>query len=194
MDRYWLLTCTCYGTWLPGDARGFVGHVRDHREEDNPSEIRVSHGIPGTPCDEDMPGLERACREHLKGPPVDLTLAHAQAALAQFQETAHFRRWSIEAVAIMHNHFHLVVGVRGDPEPGKILGGFKSWATRALTRQFGAPLSQTWWTERGSKRKLKDEAALQAAILYVLFKQRTPLLTWSPRLGLNPPPPTSGAA
>ena len=27
MERYWLLTNTCYGNWLPGDARGFVGRV-----------------------------------------------------------------------------------------------------------------------------------------------------------------------
>src|SRR5947209_816005 len=27
MDRYWFLTWTTYGTWLPGDARGFVGRV-----------------------------------------------------------------------------------------------------------------------------------------------------------------------
>ena len=88
----------------------------------------------------------------------------------------------------MSNHFHLVVGVPGDPEPGKLLGDFKSWGTRALTRRFGQPLSGTWWTERGSKRKLKDETALQAAIQYVLFKQPAPLLTWSPATGLTRPP------
>jgi hypothetical protein len=31
MDRYWLLTRTTYGTWLPGDVRGFVSRVRDLR-------------------------------------------------------------------------------------------------------------------------------------------------------------------
>ena len=29
--RYWLLTSTTYGTWLPGDERGFVGRVWDTR-------------------------------------------------------------------------------------------------------------------------------------------------------------------
>ena len=24
MDRYWLLSNTCYGTWLPGDERGWL--------------------------------------------------------------------------------------------------------------------------------------------------------------------------
>ena len=71
--------------------------------------------------------------------------------------------------------------------PSKILGDFKNWCTRTLSRRFGEPPSQTWWTERGSKRKLPDEDALRAAIHYVLCKQPNPLLTWSPTTGLNPP-------
>ena len=47
----WFLTWTTYGTWLPGDARGFVGHFRersgDVRGEDAPPEsdpeAAVSH-------------------------------------------------------------------------------------------------------------------------------------------------------
>jgi hypothetical protein len=33
MDRFWLLTWTTYGTWLPGDERGFVSEVRDDSGE-----------------------------------------------------------------------------------------------------------------------------------------------------------------
>ena len=60
---------------------------------------------------------------------------HAETALTQFRETADVRGWSIRAVAIMFNHFHIVVGVPGDPPPSKILGDFKSWTTRALSEQ-----------------------------------------------------------
>lgn len=65
------------------------------------------------------------------------------------------------------------------------LGDFKSWGTRAPSRQIGAPPSETWWTERGSKRKLADEVALAAATYYVLYGQPNPLLTWSPETGLH---------
>ena len=184
MDRHWLLTNTCYGTWLPGKATGFVGHVWEHRDGESMADLRVMHNAPGTPCDEDVPGLEEAAQKRMKGPPIHLDVAGAEAALAQFRETASHRGWEIEAVAIMHNHFHIVVGVRGDPSPGKVLGDFKSWATRKLTKTFGAPASETWWTERGSRRKLKDEAARRAAIRYVLYDQPSPLLTWSPATGL----------
>jgi REP element-mobilizing transposase RayT len=145
--------------------------------------------LPGTPYDEELPKLEREARERMRGPPIHLTLAQAEAALAQFQETARVRRWSIEAAAIMFNHFHLVVGVPGDPKPGKILGDFKSWGTRALSGRFGQPPSKTWWTERGSKRKLPDERALRGAIHYVLYEQPNPLVTWSPETELNPAAP-----
>src|SRR5437763_1061534 len=33
MDRYWLLSSTFYGNWLPGDPRGFVSRVRDRRPD-----------------------------------------------------------------------------------------------------------------------------------------------------------------
>jgi hypothetical protein len=66
-----------------------------------------------------------------------------------------------------------------------VLGDFKSWGTRALSKHFGEPASKTWWTERGSKRKLPNETALAAAIHYVLFEQPNPLVTWSPENGLH---------
>ncbi len=187
MDRYWLLTNTCYGTWLPGGPHGFVGHVWEHRPEDSAEDRRVVHDLPGTPCDEDIPELQQAARKRMRGPPIQLTLEQALVLLEQFQETARIRGWSIEAAAIMGNHFHLVVGVSGDPKPGKILGDFKSWGTRRLSERFGEPLSETWWTERGSKRKLAGETARRQASHYVLYRQPNPLVTWSPTLGFNPP-------
>ncbi len=180
MDRYWLLTNTCYGTWLPGDARGFVGQVLEHRPYEPDEKRRIRHDLPGTPHDEDLPGLVFAASALVKGQPIELALEHAEVLLGQFQETAEFRGWDLLAVAIMFNHFHIVVGVPGDPKPAKILGDFKSWATRTLSQRVGAFPSETWWTERGSKRKLPDEAAIAAAVHYVLHDQFRPLITWSP--------------
>ena len=183
MDRHWLLTNTCYGNRLPGDARGFVGRVWDHRPGDPEAARRVVHNQPGIPCDENIPGLEEASRALLKCPPIRLKRAHAEVVLRQFRETADFRGWFILAVAIMVNHFHVVVGVPGDPSPSKILGDFKSWGTRTLSARFGEPPSKTWWTERGSKRKLANETAIVEAVRYVLHDQPNPLVTWSPEMG-----------
>jgi REP element-mobilizing transposase RayT len=189
MDRHWLLTNTCYGNWLPGDHRGFIGHVRDHRPEDPPQHARITHNQIDTPYDADLPGLKQMAHSLLRGEPIRLTVCQAQALLNQFQETATHRGWQLRAVAIMFNHFHIVVGVRGDPPPAKILGDFKSWATRTLSERFGPPISGTWWTERGSKRKLSNATAVARAVHYVLFDQPQPLVTWSPETGLHLGPP-----
>jgi REP element-mobilizing transposase RayT len=171
MDRFWLLTSTTYGTWLPGDRRGFVSRVR---AGEGP---RVEHDVPRTPYDANMAGLRSSARANLKGAPVYFTAEQAVLLLAQFQETAAYRGWSLQAVAIMANHFHLIVGVAGDPDPEVLLKDFKSYGSRALNRRYSRPSSGTWWTQSGSKRKLPDEAALRAAIEYVR-NQEQPLVVW----------------
>jgi len=171
MDRYWLLTSTTYGNWLPGDPRGFVSGVDD----DDGS--RVVHNQPTTEYDRDMPGLRAFAQAQMKGPPITLNLQQADAIFRQFYETATHRKWEVRAVGIMGKHVHLVVGVNGDPDPYKVLGDFKSYASRVLNKKWGKPESETWWTEKGSVRKLRDEAAVLAAIEYVRNQER-PLLIW----------------
>ena len=180
MLRHWLLTSSFYGTWLPGDERGFVGRVRDGRPDDPPTVARIEHDIPGTPYDEDMPGLERASAELMNGPPVFAEVGHAEVLVPQFRETADFRQWPLLAVAVMFNHVHLVAAAPADVHPTKVLGDFKAYAARALTARFGKRASETWWTYGGSKRFLADERAIAAAVNYVLHKQYRPLLTWAP--------------
>jgi REP element-mobilizing transposase RayT len=181
--RTWLLTNTTYGTWLPGDPRGSVTSVRDLRPSDPTPEARIEHDLPGEPWADAIPGLHRAAIDAMTGPPIYLDLAQAEALLSQFQETARFRGWTLLAVAIMANHVHLVVEVPGDPDPRRVLADFKAYGSRQLNRQWGALPSGTWWTEKGSKRKLPDERAVADAIAYVLYKQPHPLVVWSPDLG-----------
>lgn len=169
MDRYWLLTWTCYGNWLPGDERGFVGNVRDS------DGVQTVHNIPGTPYDADLPLLEAWVHQHMTGSPVTLEPPEAEAMIEQYQETTRIRHWSLEAASVMHNHTHLVVGVPGDPDPQSILETFKSWATRAVKKVRPLPSNGSFWTAKGSKRKLADEAALGSAVIYVVKKQPNPL-------------------
>jgi REP element-mobilizing transposase RayT len=171
MDRYWLLTWTTYGTWLPGDRRGFVSNVR---EGDGP-ELR--HNLPGTPYDADLLSLQNAAHQLLKGTPIYLGQEQADTLRPQFQETAAYRGWLLVALAIMAGHVHLVVGVAGDPDPSKMLQDFKSYGSRALNRRWAKPLSGTWWTESGSTRKLHDETAVGSAVQYVR-NQPNALVVW----------------
>jgi REP element-mobilizing transposase RayT len=171
MTRIWLLTWTTYGTWLPGDQRGFVTHVR------MPTGEQVIHNEHGTPCDADMPALEAYTRSILRQDPVWLTPEQARHAADQLRETAHFRGWRLLALAVMANHVHLVVEAPGETTASKLLSDFKAYATRRLNEQLGR--KQIWWTERGSTRSLRDDLAVANAVRYVQ-DQQAPLVVWVP--------------
>ncbi len=163
--RVWLLTWTCYGEWVPGDARGFVGRVRDLRPGEQ-SSSRLRHNVVQTQYDRGLSGLARRSRERMNGPPVRLTEEQANALSSQFSETARHRGWRLLAAAVMTQHIHLLVGVPDDPEPDSLLRDFKSYGSRSLNRQAGGR-RERWWTRGGSTRKKSDRAAVLDAAAYV---------------------------
>ncbi|MFH5804123.1 transposase [Alienimonas sp. DA493] len=171
-DRVWLLTWTLYGSRLPGDDRGFVGTVRERRVGDSGGS-RVRHNGVRTEVDRAMPGLARASRELMKAPPATLTLGQADRLASQFAETAAFRGWRLLAGAIMRLHVHLLVGVKGDPDPHDLLRDFKAYGSRALNHAG----KRRWWTEGGSVRKKADPKAVRVAAEYVR-DQEAPLRMW----------------
>ena len=109
-----------------------------------------------------------------------LDLTQAQAVADQLRETAAHRSWWILALAVMANHVHVVVGVPGDPDPEKLRGDFKSWATRRLKDGWSG--RENWWTQGGSDRPKKTPEAIQAAVVYVR-DQPNALVVWlDPRI------------
>jgi REP element-mobilizing transposase RayT len=166
--RYWFLTWTTYGTWLPGDSRGFVSNV-----EDGPGP-RVRHNTPGTEYDAEVLHLREVAKRQMKQQAVWLTPPQAVLLAGQFHETAQYRNWENLVFSIMANHVHLVAAVPDDPDPEVILGSFKSYASRCLNQQRGA--KQEWWTASGSKRRVQ-EAGLPQVVRYVRDQER-PLLVW----------------
>jgi len=180
-DRYWFLTWTTYGTWLPGDQRGFVSDV----ESDDGTTIR--HNVPGTEYDANMPDLEAHAASLLKADSVRLSKVQAELLLDQLLETADFRQWTLFAVSIMANHCHVVVGVPGDPDPEKLLGDLKSYGSRILNRTGHTVPHDKRWTKSGSKRKLPDDQAVLNTIQYTI-DQEFPLVVWAhevPELNLK---------
>jgi REP element-mobilizing transposase RayT len=170
-SRTWLLTWTTYGTWLPGDDRGFVSNVDDgHGQAKRWNQV-------GSETSAKQRGLQLHARSNMSGDVIYLNSEFAQPLLEQFQETAKHRGWKLLAVAIMANHIHLLVTVDDDPEPYDILGDFKSYGSRKLNRLVGKPKSGTWWTENGSTRKKSTIEAIEASVQYIL-QQEYPLLLW----------------
>jgi REP element-mobilizing transposase RayT len=161
IDRVWFLTWTTYGTWLPGDERGFVS---SKFEGDTPER---RNNEPGRLYDEGRPDLHRIAENKLAGDPVRLTRAQAEAVRRPFEETARYRGWQLLAGAIMANHVHLVAGVLGDPDPSALLQDFKSYVSRALNLRDRVSVKPRWWTEQGSKRKIADWDTLETVLRYV---------------------------
>jgi REP element-mobilizing transposase RayT len=177
--RPWLFTNTFYGNWPPGDPRGCVTSVRDLRRGEPFPGRRIEHDQYGTSYEPALPGLYHAAAAQLKGPPILLTRDHAEVLLSQLIETSEHRGWPISAVAIMPDHGHWIAAIPYELKAAKALADFKAYGSRALNRRFGPPVSDRWWTEKGSKRLLPDENALAAAMRYVLERQPNPLLTWA---------------
>lgn len=172
MARYWLLTWTTYGTWLPGDPRGSVASVRD---QPGP---RREHDQPGTPFEPSMPGLWASSARVMKGPPVLLATEQAQTLLNQFHQTAEHRQWTLLGIAIMRNHIHLVVALPDETRAENAVRDFKAYGSRVLNTRWPRPENGTWWTGGGgSRRWLRSPHAVQAALDY-LRKQPNPLVLW----------------
>ena len=171
MTRYWFMTSTFYGNWLPGDARGSVSG-RHFLDDD-----KIINNQFGDAYDSSMPNLEAFSRKQMKGPPVQLNLDQARLVMRQFHETTAVRGWHMRAAAIMNNHMHWLVAAAEADLAATILRDYKAYASRKLTQCSGRPASGPWWTEGGSTRLLPDEAALARVTEYVAA-QKNPLVVW----------------
>jgi REP element-mobilizing transposase RayT len=156
-------TWTTYGTWLPGDERGW---------------FERGNGL--QPADL-MRRLESALRmtEHA------LTLDRDQRRLVEATIAKHcaIRHWTLHAVNCRSNHVHTVVtAANRDIEIPR--EQFKAWCTRKLKelemqrRKLAGRASdgviavrEHWWTERGWDIYIDDEAYLLEITNYVLHEQ-----------------------
>ncbi len=170
----YLLTWPTYGTWLPGDERGWVEYRHGFQLPHLMKELESAALMTEDAClldDEQRSLVEKTIADHCG-----------------------IRGWILHAVNCRTNHLHVVV--TANLHPKKVISQFKAWCTRRLkeleakrlsttnpTRKRGEPgysatnredpqrdehphIRENWWVERGSGRYLNDQASLDAAILY----------------------------
>lgn len=162
--RYWLLTWTVYGSWLPGDARGSVTRVRDGVPERSP---RIERDAPETPYVDAIPELVDSVRRRMKGEALVLSVEQATVIARTMEGVCRHRRWELLAGSVMSNHVHVVVAAREAIDSTFVLRDLKSYSARAMNERWNRPASGTWWTQSGSRRPLRDETAIGAACEYV---------------------------
>ena len=148
----YFLTWTTYGTWLPGDERGWV---------QKPGRFQPPN-----------PRLKAAARSLLTEEACMLNPEQRSLVEATIARHCALRGWQLHAVSCRTNHVHVVVTAKVHPKI--IRDQLKAWCTRRLKERQqadNADPSQTirvnWWTERGSTRWLNDEQSLIEAIQYV---------------------------
>lgn len=139
------ITWTTYGTWLPGDARGWR-----HR--------RCGHGVP-------KPLLEEWVRSQMTGQAVLLSPQHRKTTALACRNHCDHRGWELLAANARTNHVHVVVAA--DIEPKTIRDQLKANCTREL-RNADMPLNvPRTWTRGGDCEVLFTDEDVEAVVLYV---------------------------
>ena len=156
----YLLTWTTYGTWMRGDARGYVGETL---QPDGSVLPRVNEPGKNYSADDSLTLTTDLAR--LKNRPVLLGQSEATVVAEALVELSRRRAYMIRSAAVMSDHVH--VAMDAEPEEARwAIRRFKSITAVRLSQRFGSP-SGRWWTREGSKRIKESRSAYEAAIRYV---------------------------
>jgi REP element-mobilizing transposase RayT len=150
-----LVTFRCYGTWLHGDTRGSVD-----RHNNIYGTQRIPHSSP----------WERFNRSILNREPVKLNSTQRASVEKGIIATCVTRNWILHAMNVRTNHAHIVV-YAGETAPSRVLTALKANATRQMREDGCWMHAESPWVEKGSKRLLWNERAVERAVHYVVFGQ-----------------------
>src|SRR5262249_25608994 len=144
---------TTYGTWLPGDERGWMHKGDPAVQPPNPE-------------------LERACRARMSEAMVLLDATQQHVVATTIEAHCRHRGWTLLALAVKSNHVHVLV--QADRAGDDVRDQLKAWCSRRLSDAAGLAQSQTktggrrhWFTEGAYVRRIESEEYLREAIAYV---------------------------
>jgi hypothetical protein len=175
MDGWWLVTWTTYGSWLPGDPRGF--RTWRAKERISPPRRFAAH------ADDVYDPAKYANRYSLAieqcGTGVRLDSNHRQVAMHAIIGDLTALTLPGAVIAIADSHVHLVAQFGGLPIRPTV-GRLKSVATRAMKDADSNFDPKRSWTKGCHMESLNDEASLDAACRYVAghVSQGAVVYTW----------------
>lgn len=178
MGNWWLVTWNTYGTWLPGDPRGFRTW-RGHTYVPPPRR----YAAPGEPTYDRRKFADVHARALNKtSDAVRLVPPHRQVAMAAIvQDIAQLPlRPAILAVGGEHVHF---LAKFGSLKIRQTVGRLKSEATRAIKQADPAFLPKRTWAKECHMRRLDDERAYCNAYAYIQrhINEGAAIHTWLPK-------------
>lgn len=144
---------TTYGTWLPGDARGWTSKLK-----------------PGVqPPD---PDREFEARWLMSEDAVLLTPEQREIVEATIRRHCEIRKWTLLALNVRTNHIHLVVSA--DRSVADVMNQLKAWCSRKLSDAMGLTRTvaknagrRRWFSEGGDKLEIDSDKYFDNAIDYV---------------------------
>jgi REP element-mobilizing transposase RayT len=140
------ITWTVYGTFLPGDVRGW------------------KHRSAGAQLTE--PLLETWHRDRLNHDIITLNYSMQSVAEAAICEICSVRFWSLWASSVRTNHVHVVI-TAPEYNPKLVRDQLKAKATMELRRAFPAWKDRPAWTEKGDIEFLDSDTEIQQCVVYV---------------------------
>ena len=146
------ITWTTYGTWLPGDERGWSKRGKAKQES--------------------QPALEHWCKQNQVSGTVVLGKSDRLTVEDAIREHCQVRNWGLPAVNARSNHVHVVV--QAYEKATIVRDQLKANCTRKLRIQLQPLIVTRTWTKGGDCEVLKDDEALEAAVRYVLEAQDEP--------------------
>lgn len=143
------ITWTTYGTWLPGDARGWRKRKVGHQQT--------------------RPLLEEWCRKQMTGEAVLLEPHDRVTVEDACRKHCEHRGWNLLAASARTNHVHVVVAANELPQT--VRDQLKANSTSALRRQAKPLVVERTWTRGGDCEIVDGDADIEAAVLYVTEAQ-----------------------
>jgi REP element-mobilizing transposase RayT len=153
------ITWTTYGTWLPGDPRGYVSNTLMETGRYAPKQNQR-----GQPISRGNPQTLAAAQKAQKHDTVWLLPQHAITVAEALKNAAAARHWHIIRAAVMAGHVHTLTAKCPDDGPAvrRILKGVSNAALCAAAGHPGR-----WWTRGGSGRYLHSQRSLEAVEEYI---------------------------
>ena len=157
----YLLTFRCYGTWLPGDAPGWVADGDKFGTPFRPP----NRGLSGY-------GAQRAqsrADDKAVEPIEEFTPAERAAAEEAIRGLCQRRGWELHAVNVRTNHVHAVVTCPCSPK--QAINDMKARVTLVFRQRGFRHRDGDVWSRGGSKRYLWTPEDVAEAVRYVLEEQ-----------------------
>ena len=150
------ITWTTYGSWLPGDSRGWKHWKKGEQQP--------------------QPVLEDWCKGRMKEKPVLLNEQQRLAVEGVIRDHAAHRGWELHAVSVRSNHVHVAVTVvpKVSSKNTRVADGIKrvrdelkANGTRVLRRLENPIQNEKVWTKVGDIQIIDTDDDLEQVVLYI---------------------------